>query len=85
MALDRPRRCPDRRQNDPASASGVEGCQRPQRRKIFSITAPCDVPDLAARIERRAAALPNLVLAGNVYHGGELAAEQILALDSNSL
>lgn len=44
---------------------------------------------LVARIESRAAAFPNLALAGNAYHGvgvpdcihgGELAAEQILAL-----
>ena len=44
--------------------------------------------DLVARIENRVAALPNLALAGNAYHGvgvpdcihgGELAAERILA------
>ena len=44
--------------------------------------------ELVARIERRAASLPNLALAGNAYHGvgvpdcihgGELAAERIVA------
>ena len=44
--------------------------------------------ELVTRIEGRVAALPNLALAGNAYHGvgvpdcihgGELAAEQILA------
>ena len=46
--------------------------------------------DLVARIESRVAALPNLALAGNAYHGvglpdcihgGELAAERILAVE----
>jgi len=49
--------------------------------------------ELVARIESRVAALPNLALAGNAYHGvglpdcihgGELAAERILALGSIS-